>query len=148
MAVSNLITRPGAPGNAPAGHDPALPAHPRDSEPLDHRRPGITQRLPCPARRPPARRPGPATPRKARSGTRNPARQPATTGKASSPGGDDDRGGQLIAAAAGIIAEAGNDGRRLSQTALAEKLRSQGYSIANDRLRWLASVCGLESRNG
>lgn len=52
-------------------------------------------------------------------------------------GEDRSRDGQLIAAAARILAEATRRGDRLSQTALAEKLRSQGYSIANERLRWL-----------
>ena len=50
---------------------------------------------------------------------------------------DGNRDAQLIAPAASILAEAMRHGDRLSQTALAEKLRSQGYSIANERLRWL-----------
>ena len=36
-------------------------------------------------------------------------------------------------------------GTRLSQIALAEKLRSEGYKVANNRLRWLAAVSGLEA---
>jgi hypothetical protein len=44
---------------------------------------------------------------------------------------------QLITAAARILAEARRRGDRLSQAALADQLRSQGYSIANERLRWL-----------
>ena len=60
--------------------------------------------------------------------------------------GDHDR--QLVAAAIRIIAEAAHDGSKLSQAALAEKLRGQGYSIANDRLRWLSAAAGLNSRHG
>jgi hypothetical protein len=53
------------------------------------------------------------------------------------PGEDGSRDAQLIAAAASILAEAMRHGDRLSQAALAEKLRSQGFGIANERLRWL-----------
>ena len=81
--------------------------------------------------------PGPAA-----AGTSQPAVQDAV------PGEDGDRDGQLVAAATRILAEAAQDGSRLSQTALAEKLRGQGYSIANDRLRWLSAACGLEPRHG
>ena len=55
---------------------------------------------------------------------------------------------QLITAATRIVADAAQDGTRLSQIALAEKLRGQGYSISNHRLRWLSAVSGLESRHG
>jgi hypothetical protein len=54
----------------------------------------------------------------------------------------------IVAAAIRIIAEAAHDGSKLSQAALAEKLRGQGYSIANDRLRWLSAAAGLNSRHG
>jgi hypothetical protein len=59
-----------------------------------------------------------------------------------------DRDHQLVAAATRIVAEAAQRGDKLSQSALAEKLRGQGHSIANDRLRWLSVACGLESRHG
>jgi hypothetical protein len=52
-------------------------------------------------------------------------------------GEDGNRDAQLIAAAASILAEAMQHGDRLSQAALAERLRSRGYTIANERLRWL-----------
>ena len=39
----------------------------------------------------------------------------------------------------------GTPGTRLSQIALAEKLRSEGHKVANNRLRWLAAVSGLEA---
>ena len=54
------------------------------------------------------------------------------------------RDAQLIAAATRIVAEAVRDGDRLSQAALAGRLRRAGYTVANDRLRWLSSVSGLE----
>jgi hypothetical protein len=54
---------------------------------------------------------------------------------------------QLVAAATRIVARAGRDGRRLSQAALAARLRCEGYTIANNRLRWLSSASGLESRH-
>ncbi|HEV3294544.1 MAG TPA: DUF2637 domain-containing protein [Streptosporangiaceae bacterium] len=63
------------------------------------------------------------------------------------PAEDRDHDRQLVAAAARIIAEAAQDGGSLSQAALARKLRSQGYSIPNDRLRWLSSACGLDTRH-
>ena len=53
------------------------------------------------------------------------------------PAEDGSRDAQLIAAAASILADAMRHGDRLSQAALAEKLRSQGFGIANERLRWL-----------
>jgi hypothetical protein len=56
-----------------------------------------------------------------------------------------DRDSELVAAARRIVAEARHAGTRLSQIALAEKLRSEGYKVANNRLRWLAAVSGLEA---
>jgi hypothetical protein len=80
---------------------------------------------------------------------------PASTGPPQpqgtrAPGG---RGGagldeQLIEAAKRIAAEAAANGTRLSQAALAEKLRGEGRAIANDRLSWLAAAIGLGSRRG
>jgi hypothetical protein len=55
---------------------------------------------------------------------------------------------QLIEAAKRIAAEAAGNGTRLSQAALAEKLRGEGRAIANDRLSWLAATIGLGSRRG
>jgi len=63
------------------------------------------------------------------------------------PGEDSGHDRQLVAAAARIVAEAAQDGGSLSQAALARKLRTQGYSIPNDRLRWLSSACGLGTRH-
>jgi hypothetical protein len=54
------------------------------------------------------------------------------------------RDAELVAAAARIVATVQHDGAQLSQTALAAKLRSQGYRVANYRLRWLAAASGLD----
>jgi len=56
-----------------------------------------------------------------------------------------DRDTDLVAAAKRIVADSRHVGTRLSQIALAEKLRSEGYKVANNRLRWLAAVSGLEA---
>jgi hypothetical protein len=67
------------------------------------------------------------------------ARQAGRRGSAGEgdPGEDGNRDVRLIAAAARILSEAVRHGERLSQAALAERLRGQGYGIANERLRWL-----------
>jgi len=57
------------------------------------------------------------------------------------PGRDDS---PLIAAAARIVAETRVAGGGLSQAELARRLRAGGFSIANDRLRWLSAVSGLQ----
>jgi hypothetical protein len=60
-----------------------------------------------------------------------------------------DRDAELVAAARRIVAGTSHAGTRLSQIALAEKLRSEGHKVANNRLRWLAAVSGLEAgQNG
>jgi len=56
-----------------------------------------------------------------------------------------DRDSELVAAARRIVAGTRHAGTRLSQIALAEKLRSEGHKVANNRLRWLAAVSGLEA---
>ncbi len=56
-----------------------------------------------------------------------------------------DRDIELVAAARRIVADTRHAGTRLSQIALAEKLRSEGHKVANNRLRWLATVSGLEA---
>jgi len=50
----------------------------------------------------------------------------------------------LIAAAREVVRQARLQGIRLSQTGLARQLRAQGFTIANERLRWLASASGLD----
>jgi len=56
--------------------------------------------------------------------------------------------GELVDAARSIIADAERRGVRLTQAALARGVRAQGHRIANDRLRWLASACGLQPPDG
>jgi hypothetical protein len=62
--------------------------------------------------------------------------------RASAGAGDHDV--ELVVAAARIVAGARHDGHRLSQAALAARLRRDGYTVANDRLRWLSAASGLE----
>ncbi|TVZ02110.1 DUF2637 domain-containing protein [Trebonia kvetii] len=61
-----------------------------------------------------------------------------------SAGADDAR---LVDAARRIAADAALDGVRLSQTALADRLRQEGWKIANNRLSWLAATIRLGSRH-
>ena len=70
-----------------------------------------------------------------------PMPQPDTRPRRSGADGHD---AQLVAAATRIVAAAMQDGDRLSQAALAGQLRREGYTVANGRLRWLASASGLE----
>jgi hypothetical protein len=53
---------------------------------------------------------------------------------------------QLVEAARRIAADAELHGVRLSQTALADRLRQEGWKIANNRLSWLAATISLGSR--
>jgi len=53
-------------------------------------------------------------------------------------------GTSLIDAAARIVADMRTGGGCLSQAELARRLRADGYSIANGRLRWLSAVSGLQ----
>ena len=55
---------------------------------------------------------------------------------------------ELIAAAVRIVADAQKEGELLSQAVLARRLRSEGFHIANERLRWLATASGLERSTG
>jgi len=61
---------------------------------------------------------------------------------------DADQDAGLVAAASRIVARARRNGSRLSQVALGQELRSQGYTVANSRLRWLSSASGLVPRHG
>jgi Protein of unknown function (DUF2637) len=60
---------------------------------------------------------------------------------------EDGRGTRLVAAATRIVADAARDGYCLSQASLAARLRREGYTVANNRLRWLACASGLELRH-
>jgi len=112
---------PIAPIAARRGRPPAaeLNGHARDGEAVGAGRPGLALRAAAPG-----------------AGT---AQQTGKRGnkRDADPGEDGSRDAQLIAAAASILAEAMRHGDRLSQVALAGKLRSQGFGIANERLRWL-----------
>lgn len=55
---------------------------------------------------------------------------------------------RLIGAAAAIMRDAERQETRLSQAALARKLRSRGHQIANERLRWLTATAGTRLRGG
>jgi hypothetical protein len=70
--------------------------------------------------------------------------EPETTQREDDPD-PGNRDTELVAAARRIVAGTRHAGPRLSQIALAEKLRSEGYKVANNRLRWLAAVSGLEA---
>jgi hypothetical protein len=59
---------------------------------------------------------------------------------------DGDHDGEIIAAAAGILADARQHGERLSQKALAGKLRRDGYRVANHTLRGL--LAAASGQNG
>jgi hypothetical protein len=56
----------------------------------------------------------------------------------------DERDMKLVEAAAAILREADERGIRLSQMALARRLRALGMSIPNQRLRWLAMAARAE----
>ena len=57
-----------------------------------------------------------------------------TSGPSPSP-----RDEQLIQAASAILADAHNRGQTISQAALGRLLRADGYTVGNDRLRWLTT---------
>ena len=77
--------------------------------------------------------PAPETPGMAGSAGPEPAPKPG--------GGRDARlDDHLIAAAAGILAEARHDGRRLSQKALGDRLRRDGHRVANHSLHALVAA--------
>jgi hypothetical protein len=153
-AIASLITAPAVPGPLPGTAAVAPPA----AEPAS---PDLAE---PPGRSPAARVNGHAT-GGAAGGPGEPALGPAGSVSAVTagavlirqpPGLCDDTGNgngegdgdeaRLIDAAARIVASAERDGTRLTQVALAEKLRAQGYSFPNDRLRWLSDISGLEPR--
>jgi hypothetical protein len=72
---------------------------------------------------------------------RMPAREtaPADSQQAAA-GHDADDDGEIVAAAAGILAEARQHGERLGQKALGSKLRHDGYRVANRSLRGLLAA--------
>jgi hypothetical protein len=72
---------------------------------------------------------------------RVPPQETASADSRQATGGHDaDHDGEIVAAAAGILAEARQDGERLSQKALGGKLRRDGYRVANRSLRGLLAA--------
>lgn len=148
-AISSLITAPAAPGPEP-GIVAVLPSAPEPSSP---------PLAGTPSRRPVAQIDGHAN----GAPVADPAKPPPASADSDSAvtadadvmrqvvgprDAGDANNAQLISAAMRIVATAARDGTRLSQVALADKLRGEGYSIANHRLRWLSDVSGLEPRQG
>jgi hypothetical protein len=121
-AIASLITAGLPPGEA----SPALP----------HAVPGGAPRsLPPTAAVPAAPGQPPPAPAPAQEAKPADSRQDAGDHVA-----DGEMGGQIIAAAAGILAEARQRGERLSQKALGGKLRRDGYRVANHSLRGLLAA--------
>jgi hypothetical protein len=60
-----------------------------------------------------------------------------------SPEPADKREAELIAAGIRIREQAERDGVRLSSKTFADRIRENGYTIANGRLRWLRAACGF-----
>jgi hypothetical protein len=77
-----------------------------------------------------------------------PAVPPPLQAKVSAPAGPCPPGldQALVHAARGIVAGAAASGTRLTQVALAERLRGEGWTIANDRLSLLAATVELGPR--
>jgi hypothetical protein len=124
-AIASLITAGPPPGPASPALPPAVPG-------------GAPRSLPCTAAVPAA--PGlPGQPQPGPAPTRE-------TEPADSQQGDHDADhdgeidSEIIAAAAGILAEARQHGERLSQKALGGKLRRDGYRVANHSLRGLLAA--------
>ena len=150
-AIASLITPPAAPGMQSGAVlvQTSTPEHAADHAEEPYRGcatglnghdasgtvTGLSQPRLAPSHRPPSR-----------AATGGAGRQ--SVARRENPAYGDDHDAELIAAATRIVADATRDGGRLSQVALAEKLRSQGYSISNQRLRWLSAASGLESRTG
>ena len=124
-AIASLITVGLPPGPASPALPPAAPGGaPRDLPP--------TAAVPATASLPSHPLPGPGA---------MPAQEtaPADSQQAAA-GHDADHDGEIVAAAAGILAEARRHGERLSQKALGGKLRRDGYRVANRSLRGLLAA--------
>jgi hypothetical protein len=74
-----------------------------------------------------------------------PARPSGGPGSEGPVGSGAGRDAELIAAGIRIREEAERDGVLLTRRAFADKVREQGYTIANGRLSWLRSACGFPS---
>jgi len=123
-AIASLITAGPPPGPASPALPPAMPG-------------GAPRSLPPTAAGPAAPgqpQPGPAPAQETEQET-----EPADSRQADG-GQDADLDGEIIAAAAGILAEARQHGERLSQKALGRRLRRDGYRVANHSLRGLLAA--------
>ena len=126
-AIASLITAGPPPGLASPSLPPAAPGGAPGSLPP-------TAAVPAAPGLPRHPLPGPAPAQE----TQPADSQQAAGDHDADPGGD--RDGQIIAAAAGILAEARQHGERLSQKALGGKLRRGGYRVANHSLRGLLAA--------
>ena len=123
--IASLITAVPPPGPASPAMSPAAPGSAPRSLPPTAAVPAIPS---LPAHSLPA--PGRVPPQETAS-----AHSQQTAGDQDA---DDDR--EIVAAAAGILAEARQHGERLSQKALGGKLRRDGYRVANRSLRGLRAA--------
>ena len=83
---------------------------------------------------------GPAAPGLPQPGPAPAQETEPADGRQADGGRDADLDGEIIAAAAGILAEARRHRERLSQKALGRRLRRDGYRVANDSLRGLLAA--------
>ena len=126
-AIASLITAGPPPGPASPALPPAIPGGaPRSLPP--------TAAGPAAPGLPGQPQPGPAPAQETEQET-----EPADSRQADG-GQDADLDGEIIAAAAGILAEARGHRERLSQKALGRRLRRDGYRVANDGLRGLLAA--------
>ena len=126
-AIASLITAGPPPGPASPALPPAIPGGaPRSLPP--------TAAGPAAPGLPGQPQPGPAPAQETEQET-----EPAD-GRQADGGQDADLDGEIIAAAAGILAEARRHRERLSQKALGRRLRRDGYRVANDSLRGLLAA--------
>ncbi len=122
-AIASLITADLPPGPASPALPPAVPGGSPESLPP-------TAAVPAAPSLPSQPLPGPVS----AHGTEPVDSQQAAGGQ------DADHDGEIIAAAAGILAEARQHGERLSQKTLGRRLRRDGYRVANRSLRGLLAA--------
>lgn len=129
-AIASLITAEPPPRKAPPSLPPAVPVGVHGSLPPAAAVPGAHE-LPCP-------------PLPAPTLAQDTAQEPEPDGQREADDHDSDADGeidgQIIAAAADILAEARQQGERLSQKALGSRLRRDGYRVANHSLRGLLAA--------
>jgi len=119
-AIASLITADLPPGPASPAPSPAVPGGSPESLPP-------TAAVPAAPSQP---LPGPVSAQET---------EPADSQQAAG-GQDADHDGEIIAAAAGILADARQHGERLSQKTLGRRLRRDGYRVSNRSLRGLLAA--------